>query len=308
MTIQTLASGETVSAEAGAYSTPIEHYHSQAICPGPSISSSGLRMIANESPWHFWAQFEGNPNRFPPEPNDAFDFGRAAHTLLLGEEGFNEMFAIRPVRFKNYQTSAAKEWRETVRAAGQTPITRQDLIHIMHMAESLQRMPLAVEALRSDMTEISMIWQDRTGVWLKSRPDTIPSNGMDFADLKTTTDASTFAVQRSITKFGYAQQMALAIEGAEHCFGDRSATDCLLVFVEKAPPYAVALVQLDEEALYQARCINRGAIDTFAKCLETGEWPMPVDGILPYTPPPSISQRFYERQGAGEIPNIERAE
>ena len=71
-------------------------------------------------------------------------------------------------------------------------------------------------------------------------------------------------------------------------------------------PYTVTPVRLDAESLYWARVMCRHGIDTFAKCLEAGHWPMPVEGLMTYTLPESQSQRFSEMQFNGEIPNIER--
>ena len=83
--------------EPGAYKMTMALYHSQSVCPGPSISSSGLRTIVNESPWHFWSRWEGNENRYPdPEESDALILGKAAHALILGDEVFDEHFCFVP--------------------------------------------------------------------------------------------------------------------------------------------------------------------------------------------------------------------
>ena len=51
----------------------------------------------------------------------------------------------------------------------------------------------------------------------------------------------------------------------------------------------------------------RHGIDTFARCLETGDRPMPVVGIMDYTLPDSALHRFGEAQINGLLPNIARA-
>src|SRR5690606_27418958 len=118
-------------------------------------------------------------------------------------------------------------------AEGRSFLTAEQVTRIGYMAENLQALPEAREALIGDLTEISMIWQDEiTGLWIKSRPDCIPSNGFDFGDLKTFSPKSPdliLSAQRSITVFGYAVQMAMAVEGAERIFGT-TATRCALIF------------------------------------------------------------------------------
>lgn len=315
--------------EPGAYKMKMALYHSQKVCPGPSISSSGLRTIVNESPWHFWARWEGNDGRYPdPEESDALILGKAAHALILGDEVFDEHFCFVPKDSPRRPTAtqiaafertgawsdAAKDGAEfweafDKKAEGRLLITETQIERIQFMAENLKKCPEAVQALSEGMTEVSMIWQDRiTGVWLKSRPDQIPGNGFDFADLKTFAPRSKSiqrSVHQSITDSGYDMQMALAIMGAEEVFGT-TASECVLIMAQSNAPYTVTPVRLDEDALYWARVRCRHGIDTFAKCLETGHWPMPVEGILTYTLPDSVAHRYGTAQINGELPNIAR--
>lgn len=117
MDIPFIADGEPVPGP-GAYRMSLQHYHTQACCPGPSISSSGLRTIFSESPWHFWASSDLNPDRYPErDTSDALILGRAAHSLLLGDEVFDDHFiyvpkdapsARQPCRSKPYARRAAQ--------------------------------------------------------------------------------------------------------------------------------------------------------------------------------------------------------
>jgi len=312
----------------GAYRMSMDLYHSQRVCPGPSISSSGLRRIVQESPWHFWMSWEGNPNRYPDkEPGDGLILGKAAHCLLLGDEVFDDLFIYVPadaprrpsdVQIKAYDEGRATDvgkasvefWRAfEAKAAGRLLLTDEQIKKVGYMTENLRANPLAVEMLTGGMTEVSMIWQDEiTGVWLKSRPDVIPDNGADFADLKTFAPQKhdiARAAQAAITDHGYHMQMALAVMGAEAVFGT-SATECVLVMCQTTAPYTVTPVRLDEEALYLGRVLIRHGVDRFARCLESGVWPMPVEGVLDYRIPPSISGRLYEMQAEGRLPYLER--
>lgn len=327
--LRALADGEAVT-EAGAYRCTMSWYHGQGICPGPSISSTGLRKIALESPWHFWASSDLNPDRYPePEPSDALVLGRAAHALILGDEVFDDAFCFVPKdaprrptapqvaaferdgRWSDAAAPGAAFWIEfDARAAGRLLLSEAQVEHIMRMAANLRRNPLAVEMLTGGLTEVSLIWQDPTGVWLKARPDVMPDAGADFADLKTFQPRSRSikrAVHQAITDHGYALQMALAIMGAEAVFGI-SKDDCVLVMAQSNAPYTVTPVRLDPECLYWARVQLRHAIDTFARCMESGEWPMPVEGVLDYSLPGSLLQRLGEMQAAGDLPILERTD
>jgi hypothetical protein len=327
VSIPTVEDGQVVPGP-GIYRMSMAHYHSQACCPGPSISSSGLRTIWGASPYHFWMQSALNPDRLPEkEESPALALGKGAHALMLGEERFDEMFAYltddaprKPTaqQIKAYDEGRATEvgtngvefWRAfEERTAGKTVLTQDMVEKIRLMSQSLASNPAAVQALTGALTEVSLIWQDEaTGVWLKSRVDVMPDAQFDYADLKTfapqTRDIKR-AIHRSITDYRYDMQMALGQEGAFQLTGAMPA-EAVLVMLQSTEPYTCSVVRLDEEALYWGRVCNRQAIDTFARCLESGDWPQPVPGILEYTTPPSLQHRFGEMQAMGDLPNLER--
>src|SRR5215475_1363359 len=92
-------SGERI-AEPGIYANvPLEVYHSQQICDGPSVSSSGLRRALEEnsgSPAHFFCEWSGNKDAVEPAEKKAWTFGRACHHLMLGQPHFGQEFVLRP--------------------------------------------------------------------------------------------------------------------------------------------------------------------------------------------------------------------
>lgn len=316
--IPQLEDGEVVP-DSGAYKMTLGWYHDQC-CIGPSISSSGLRKIELLSPWHFWSQSDLNEHRYPePETSDALILGRAAHCLILGDEVFDERFVYvpgnaprkpTPQQIEAYAQGRGTEvgiksvefWREyEQRAAGRDFLTEAQVEKIQYMADNLRRSPEAMQALTGGMTEVSLIWEDpETGVWLKSRPDVIPDNGFDASDLKTFTPRHSnlvFAAQKAVTEHGYAMQMALASMGAEVVFGTPTS-EFILIFVQTTAPYCVIPIRLDPESLHIGKILCRRAINKFAKCLETGNWPGPVEGIVDYTTPPSLAERAYQPEEA----------
>lgn len=288
-----LTRGERIS-RPGAYRMTMDHYHSQDACVGPSVSSSGLRTIELQSPAMYWAFSDLNPDRFEEKPKDALNFGRAAHTLLLGDEVFEEHFAIRPEEFDSYRMKDAKAWRDAVIADGLTPVTPDDIIKISHMSQSLKETG-ADKILLGGTPEVSLIWKDATDLWVKSRMDMLLDSD-DIVDLKTTGDASHRAVMRDITQRGYHMQAALGAEAKERVLG-RETKGVFLVFIAKSPPYQCSIVSLDEEAIHLGRVQNRLALDRMAECMATGVWPHDTDHIPTYTPPDWLRERVYEREG-----------
>lgn len=326
MKILPLSDGDMVT-ETGAFRMSMDLYHSQRVCPGPSVSSTGLRKAALQSPHAFWKTWDGNPDRYPEkEPGDSLVLGRAAHCLILGDEVFDENFIYVPSNAPRRPTKtqiaaferngvwsdAAKEgaewWAEFDELAEhRTEISAEQVQKITYMAENLSANPLCVELLRSELIEISMIWQDeQTGLWVKSRPDCIPSNGYDFGDLKTFAPKGSnliLAAQRATTDHGYAMQMALAVMGAEQVFGN-TATECGLCFVSTSEPYEAIPIRLDEDSLYWARVLCRDGLNRIADGLKTNEWPGVGADLTTYSFPPSMSARFAEMQADGLLPNV----
>ncbi|WP_170759942.1 PD-(D/E)XK nuclease-like domain-containing protein [Ruegeria lacuscaerulensis] len=326
--ITDIPDGQQVT-EPGAYRMSMNWYHSQEVCPGPSVSSTGIRKAALESPHAFWKTFYGNPNRYPKkEDSDSLILGKAAHSLVLGDEVFDEHFIYVPkdapkrptkTQIANFErdgkwSDAALEggeyWTEfEKKAAGRLMLKEEQVQKIFWMAENLNANPLAVEILKSDpkLIEVSMIWQDDiTGLWLKSRVDCIPTNGYDFGDLKTFAPKSKnlrLSAIRAITDHGYPLQMALGLMGSEHVFG-MSAQKCGLVMCQTAEPYDVIPAIVEADTLYWARVLIRDGLNKIKHGMDTGDWPGAGAELLTYEYPPSMTERLSDMQANGELPSV----
>jgi hypothetical protein len=261
--------------EPGVWDLSMSRYHSD-ICDGPSISSSGLRTIWSQSPAHYWYDSPYNPNRPAAKDRPHFSIGKAAHHLLyLGREGFDAEFVVRPDQWSDWRTKDSKEWRAEQLKAGLTIITDAELEAITGMARSLGAHPLVKAGILDGAVERSLIFRDaKTGAWLKSRPDNIPSSSGLFADLKTTDSVSDESLGRSLGSFSYHMQGALVGMAAEAVL-NQPMEEFALVWVEKAPPHCVRVTVLTGADLERGQLQLRRAIDQFAECVETGVWPGP---------------------------------
>lgn len=266
--------GQKISAPGMYDRVPMEAYHSD-LCAGPSISSSGLRTIFNESPAHYWVSSYLNPERIVPKDTDAFILGRAAHHLLLGEDDFSTLFICRPDQWDSWRTNDAKKWKAEQEQHGRTVLLPSQLDQIRGMAKSLAANGLIKYGILNGDIEQSLVWPDEeTSTFLKARPDAIPNDSGDFADLKTCFSVSDDALRRTLAECSYHQQAALVAEGWRVVTG-RPITSFSLVFVEKSPPYCSRVVTLKDCDLERGAKQNRLALRTFAQCLQSGEWPGP---------------------------------
>lgn len=259
----------------GIYDIPMDDYHGDC-CVGPSVSSSGLRTIEAKSPSHFYAFSYLNPKPAVKKETGAFNFGKAAHALLIEGVSLETKYHILPEGFrasatiKFAQDIAAKEIAEK---AGKVSIKKDDAELITAMLKALQAHPYASAAFRIGESERSIIWQDKeTGVWLKSRPDFLPEKISRIPDYKTATDARKGSFERDFYKYGYLQQAALMLDGLEVVTGKRPR-GFFWVVQEKEPPYAIAVYVPRGYDLDWGKIQNRKAIHRFAECLKSGEWP-----------------------------------
>lgn len=287
---------------------PMADYHGQ-LTVGPSISSSGLRTIESKSPLHYWATSYLNADRVEDDDdNEAFILGRAAHTLLLSEDGFRDDYVVRPDTYEDDKgnwkpwsgnAKDCKQWLADRKAEGKTVLLKSQVEAIHGIADQLVKNPVAVDLLRGRI-ERSIITKDaKTGAWLKSRPDSIPADTI-IADLKTCADASQRGVTRAIIDSGYLQQMALAMSSLEEV-GSTPVNEAVLLFVEKKPPYAFNIKPLDNGDIYTAMRLNRRAINTFAECLKAGDWPSYSDNTFTWSAPKWWADRHEQDSTLPEI-------
>lgn len=280
MTIQSIRwDGKPITVP-GIYSgVPIDAYHRGDICDGPSVSSTSLRHLWNKSPAHCWANSPLNPKRVPETGTEAKILGGATHTLIVGEP-FSDRYVVQPATFLgekwNGNRTDCKRQKSQWKREGKLVVTEKQVEQIEGMAAALSLNSLVLAGILNGLIERSIFWIDKeTGLWLKARPDAIPSDSGDFSDLKTTTSVLYHDLQRTIGDYGYAQQGAMILEGARAIGIEASSFS--LVWVESSPPHSVRVQQLKDEDLARGTKMNRVALRTFAECLSTGVWPGPGD-------------------------------
>lgn len=161
-----------------------------------------------------------------------------------------------------------------------TVLSEDEYAQVIAMRDAVMAHPAAGNLLRqAGMAERSVYWTDpETGVIGRCRPDWwVPSKGL-LADLKTTDDASPEGFGRSIMKWGYHRQHPYYLDGCNHAI-EQAGIDWpeqryfVFIAVEKAPPYNVAVYTLDDDSIAIGRAECREALNTYAECEASGEWP-----------------------------------
>ncbi len=303
----------------GIYSdVPMRAYHQQ-ICDGPSVSSGGLRTIEGGNMEQFYLTSSLNPAAEPPKEKEAWIFGRAAHTLLLGEGGFRDQFAIRPETYPNDESKAwngnskdCKAWLAERALEGKGVLKVEQVHDVRGMADKLAAHPTIQTGLLNGLVEKSIFWKRRIiassgrpiTIWLKARPDNLLTDGTMASDLKTADDASPVAVRRAISDHGYHQQMALIREGIFATTG-RMITDMYLVFQEKKAPWSINIKPLDDGALEFGQRQNERAMRRLADALDTDTWPGYEDDEVPAGLTDYLAKRLVFEAEHGLLPPID---
>jgi hypothetical protein len=259
---------------------PLRDYHRGDICDGPSLSSTGLRLLW-KAPKYYWDKSPLNAERDrSDDDNEDFILGRAAHHIVCREPGFSNHFIIRPDiapdgKAWHGNNKSCQSWLKLQDAKGLTVLSPEQAEKIRGMARSIGTTPIVRRGMLGGLIEHSLFWRDSSGVWLKARPDFIPTASGDFADLKTTQSVMRIDCQRSLSKFGYVQQAALVMEGAKAL--DMEINSFSLVWVEKARPYCTRVSTLYDDDIVRGVRMNREAIKRFQECFTAKVWPGPGD-------------------------------
>jgi exodeoxyribonuclease VIII len=226
----------------------------------PAVSASHLHAIAR-SPFHYWARYI-NPDRITPEPTAAMRLGSLVHCAVLEPDELLQRYGVAPDR----RTKEGKAAAAAMAAAGIEAVSEADMTLALSMAASVRVHPAAAALLKQGKAEQSFWWDDSdTGLRCKCRPDWY--HGTTVVDLKTTTDASPAGFAKSVATFRYHTQASHYLSGLH------GAERFVFIAVEKTAPYAVAVYELDAEAMAAGNELRRRDMRMIADCHATKEWP-----------------------------------
>lgn len=246
----------------GIYQITNEQYHA-----ADGISRSQL-MLLDKSPYHFWYQvLSGMAEKRAATP--AMNVGSAFHTLLLEPNLFEEEYCVMPKMDR--RTAAGKEQYAhfTEMAQGKIVLTDDQYEQVLLMVEQVNSHEIVKTLLGEAKFEQSIFWTDQdTGIQFKARPD-IWSSKM-VVDLKTTTDATPWKLQRSALEYGYYLQAGMAYEACKQ-LGTPFEMFVILA-VEKEMPYAPAVFMMDDDALQFGIDQFQKYKEMLASCMSQNKW------------------------------------
>jgi hypothetical protein len=275
------------------YDVPASVYHADP-CPEPSLSSGIARTLITQSPAHAHLEHV-RLGGVKTDPTAEMIFGGYVHGLMAGDTSDFEVG-----NFDNFTTTAAKKWRDGIKATGKTPILEHaaDRARLVESAiRSKAFRGLSRNPLDAGKHEVTAIWKEENA-WLRARYDVLDMDPNGFADVwdwKTTEDVSTDAVIRKIIDKGYHIQAAHYLLGINRLAPEyRGRTSFVFVFVETKPPFAVRRFCLRESFASLGRVLSGDSIDLWRQCISTGKWPEHGADTIPLEAPSWYSMRILE--------------
>lgn len=259
----------------GVYDIPEVEYFADPVVGG-SLSRSEARLILDCPARLKWSKDHPQP------PKRAFDFGHAAHQIVLGAGP-----DIVPVDADNWRKKIDQDQRDEAYAAGAVPLLIDEYEQVLAMAAVLRDHPVAgaLFAPGTGWPEQTLAWQDKaTDVWRRTRLDWLPawsSGRMVLGDYKSAKTADPGKFARSMHDFGYDLQAATALDAvtALGLAGTELQPAFVCVVQEKDPPYLISVLEPDAEALMWARIRMEWALHTYRECTKNDHWPAYVDGV-----------------------------
>lgn len=232
----------------------------------PGLSASGAKLLLPPScPAIYKYQREH------PVHKDIYDFGSAAHKMVLGSDD-----VIVEVEADDWRSKAAREARDEAREAGNIPMLAKHYTVVQAMAAAVREHPIASWLLDQPGTpEQSAAWTDeRTGTPLRAQFDYLPDKADTHAylvDYKTTVGADLDHFSKDVRNLRYHLQAAWYLEAATQL--GYIDTRWLWIAQEKTPPYLVAVYDIDPWDLAIGTHLMRQSIDVYAECVKTDTWP-----------------------------------
>lgn len=199
----------------------------------------------------------------------AKQIGSAIHMALLEPELFAKTYHVAEAddRVSAYYKGLAKD------LGGAVVLTRPENRRIIGMQDAAYRNKRFAAYMRAPgRNELSVVTTDPvTGVKVKCRFDRIGDSNFAL-DIKKCQDARGTEFTKPITNYGYYMQVAFYSDVWFWETGER-LKEFPLFAIEEDSPHGTMFHDLDEIALELGRIHYREALNTYARCLESGSWP-----------------------------------
>lgn len=229
-----------------------------------AVSQSFLWKLYKRTPAH---AFYGERKE-----TNAFDMGHAIHTAILEPDSLEARILRGP---DDRRGNKWKDAQAEAEAAGALLLTSGDYDKALAVRDALHRNAWINKLVTGGEAQVeqSAFWHDaESDTTCRARLDLYrPDLGVAL-DLKSAASAAAWEFQGSVAKYGYHLQEAHYREGWERA-GGGAVEGFVFLVLEKEPPYAHAVYELEPAAVEEGHLIRRKALQKYAMCRDTGIWP-----------------------------------
>jgi len=272
----------------GAYrNLPIEEYHKH-----PALSNSGLKTLINCPYKYFYKYLSGMVNYIE---TPALKIGKAAHCYILeGSKEFHKRYYVNRyskclkadliayLTGRGYKQDDIKKLRvdeltemllkgDGINLEG-TELSQTEWEQVGLLAKAIRTNDLAYNAFKQKgESEVSLFWEDETGIMLKCRPDWLPYDLKNIPDYKTCCSVQPVTFAKDFIKYGYHIQAAFYAMGIKNVFGEE-VENFFFVAQEKEEPCISQVFLPDYALIEQGYKAIRNGINKLIECNNTGFW------------------------------------
>lgn len=260
-------------------------------CETPSLSQSIANTLLSRSPLHAWLQHPKLGNK-PKESTKAMDRGTIIHGLLL--EG--KAAGIEVHDFKDWRTKDSQAAKAASEEAGRIAVLKKDFAVYEAAAEAIRK--------QLDAVGIKFVGEsEKVALWAETADDGTPvqCRGLfdhwilgSIIDLKTTENAHPDKVRNSYITNGYDIQAAAYRSAAKAIFPDLAAIHFVNIFAEMEDPWPVTFIVPDNDMLALGKSRWRRAVNLWAKCLKSNDWPCYATEPIALSPPKWAVDREFD--------------
>lgn len=277
--MQTLPAEQFEAYTEGLFHISEELYHDHV--RAPYVNRGLIVTMLSTTAAHAKALLDGTAAKKKPTP--AMVIGSLMDKALLEPDRFKEGLShwVKPAGLK-LSTKEGMGWKCDHPDLPYIPAvtdsaTEASAEDIRQMIESVMRHKIARRIVEQSVKQESAFCIDpETGLMRKCRPDTrlADNNGqLTLADLKTTFPggASDSAFSVHCGRMAYHIQSEFYSDIYRDLTGEK--TFFLFMVVERKPPYALSIFQIDLEGKNAAHRQYKQALRQFKECKESGVWP-----------------------------------
>ena len=257
------------------------------------ISKSGLDEI-NRSPAHYYAKYI-DPNREPHKETPALITGSVVHCAVFEPNELEKRFVAHPVG-DGRTVAVKKAWADfefdlKSMPAGIKPVHPSDIEDAQILRDLIRKHPVAKEFLNDGVSEQRVDWTDEhTGAPCKCKPDWYDKTTKMIVDLKTTEDAGIKSFGKSAFNYRYHVQAPFYLDGMRTAGHD--VEGFIFIVIEKSAPFGINVFFTPPEVLELGRMRYIENLQTYMKCIETGEFPCYEEIVKPLELPSYALKQF----------------